>query len=114
MTVNELTSLGLPLNMNDGVTALAVESGLQWILQNTTFPYNPKTELPANVKLFLVKYVELMTANGLVTSESVGGALSQSFVDSTKYAYLLRQYASELLPMWYKSATFTPAGDRWK
>lgn len=113
MTVNELTALGLPLNVNDGVTALAVESGLQWILHNTKFPYKPGEELPANVKLFLVKYVELMTASGLVASESIAG-MSQSFTDSTKFAYLLRQYASDLLPKWYKSATFTPAANRWK
>lgn len=112
MTTEQLTALNLPVDMSDGMTALAVESGLDWIARNTTFIYDPAVELPANVRLFLLKYTELMTADGHVTSESLGG-MSQSFADGTQAAYLLRQYASELLGEWYKSATFTPATNRW-
>ena len=112
MTTKELTALGLPLDMTNGTVALTVQSGLDWIARNTTFELSPDKELPANVKLFLVKYTDLMTANGLVTSESLGG-MSQSFTDATNYAFLLRQYATELLGDYYKSASFTPAKRRW-
>lgn len=114
MTVSELTALGLPLDMEDGVTALAVESGLKWIEQNTTFPMDLTKDLPASVKLFLVKYVELFANDCTVSSESLGG-MSQSFSYGTQFAYLLRQYASDLLSEWFKGGgSFTPATSRWK
>ena len=112
MTVEELSALGLPLDMKDAENALAVESGLAWIAQNTTFVRQEGEELPANVKLFLLKFAETITQNGTVASESLGG-MSQSF--STKEAgSLLRQYASELLGEWYKGgARFVPAVGKW-
>lgn len=111
MTVDELSALDLPLDVTDGTTALTVESGLDWIARNTTFEIDLSKPLPANVKLFLVKFTETMLQNGTVASESIAG-MSQSF--STEGAgFLLRQYASELLGDYYKSAAFTPAKRRW-
>ena len=111
MTLEELTGLGLPLDMTNAENAIAVESGLVWIAQNTAFVREEGAELPANVKLFLVKYTEAMLHNGNVASESIGG-MSQSFVAGGGVS-LIRQYADELLSEWYRSAKFIPAQRKW-
>lgn len=112
MSSLDLSVLGLPLDTSDPTTALVVESGLEWIALNTTLQIESLEDVPVNAKLFLMKYAELMSANGLVTSESLGG-MSQSFADGTVHATLLRQYAADLLGKWYKAASFTPSARRW-
>jgi len=111
MTKDDIAGLGLPLELDD-VTVLAVESGLEWIEQNTTLELDLTQPLPGNVKLFLVKFAGVVTADERVTSESVGG-LSQSFSTETSAA-LIRRYASELLGGYYSAVRFVTATRRWK
>lgn len=111
MTSEEIIALGIPVDMTSE-NALAIESGLAWIAQNTTFVPTEGEELPANVKLFLVKFVETICRNGSVTSESIAG-MSQSF-STGEAGFLLRQYAEELLSEWYTGgAKFIPAVRKW-
>lgn len=114
MTREELNALGLPLDMNVAENALVIESGLSWIAQNTTFKHVDGEEYPANVKLFLLKFAEVMLKNSTVVSESIGG-MSQSFSTGDKAGLLLRQYAEELLGEWYSGgAVFIPAVKRYE
>jgi hypothetical protein len=69
-----------------------IECALQWVQNNTMLEFdytdeNVISNLPANVRLFVLKYVEVMDASASVTSESIEG-LSQSFAESDKSALL--------------------------
>ena len=109
------------LNLNlpeDGVTSLMAESALNWVLENTTLKFDiTNTEemeaLPASVKLFVLKYLEVMSVRSGVSSESIEG-LSQSFNSSDK-AGLLFELAETLLGKWLVSpVSFVPAVSRWE
>lgn len=65
--------------INDKLCML-VESALIWVQKNTkiTFDIEDLTALKADVRLFIVKYVEIMRLRTGITSESIGG-LTQSF-----------------------------------
>ena len=70
-----LLNLGLP---NNPQTELMIESALQWVLDNTTLKFDINKEedlkaLPAQVKLFALKYNELMSISAGVSSESIEG-----------------------------------------
>jgi hypothetical protein len=68
--------------------------------------------LPACVRLFLVKFVDINSVSGGVASESIEG-LSQSF-DTTNKGTLIWQYAEELLSGYLKTRIrFVAATDRW-
>ena len=111
MNIEEFMTLGVPVEATSE-NVLAVESGLAWISKNTSFVQAKGEELPGNVKMFLVKYVEIICRNGTVTSESLAG-MSQSF-STEEIGSLLRQYAETLLGEWYKGgAKFIPAVRRW-
>lgn len=116
MTQSQLESLklGLPLNAE---TCLMVESGLQWVLENTTLTFDLQNEeeleaLPPQVRLFLLKYNEAMSISSGVSSESIEG-LSQSFSSVDKSA-LLWDIAYSLLGKWLISPVrFVTAQKRW-
>lgn len=102
---------GLPLDVNVPETRIIVDSAIEWVKSNTTMELDPGEELPANVKLFALKFYEVMSAQAGVTSESLGG-MSQSF-DAAGSAAILRQYAAQLLAPYYASGKFIPMPGRW-
>jgi len=115
MTANDMTVLGLPLDTADPETAVMVESSLDWVAQNTTLKLDLTKELPSNVKLFAIKYCELMNQSVGVSSESLGG-MSQSFsVTTGEIGKILADLAAQLFGSAYKGRNrFVPAVNRWK
>lgn len=90
---------------------IMVDAAIEWVKNNTTMDIDPDSELPSNVKLFVMKFNEVMSAQAGVTSESLGG-MSQSF-DTSDKAMLIRQYAAELLSPYFSCAKFVSVGRRW-
>lgn len=119
LTIEQVQEIGLGLKQTDEQTCLLVESGLQWLLNNTTLKFNMNniTELkalPANVRLFLSKFTEIYGLRYGVTSESISG-LSQSFADANSLNNLLWQLADEILGDLLKSKVkFVSAASRWQ
>lgn len=117
VTAEQVKILRLGIQPIDDRLCLLVESGLLWVIKNTTLNFQiDKDEdletLPANVRLFIVKYIEIMKLRSGVSSESISN-LSQSF-DTTDKSTLLWEAAEELLSDELKSrATFVSAGNRW-
>lgn len=117
MTKEHVQKLDLGIAPIDSRTILMIESGFLWINDNTTLDidYNDQIVLDglsANVKLFIIKYFDLMSMTTGVTSESIEG-LSQSF-DTSNKSDLLWQYAYELFPNNLKSQmSFTSAKRKW-
>ena len=116
MTQEQLESLNLGLP-NDAETLLMVESALQWVLDNTNLTFDitdieELTALPAPVRLFVLKYNELLSVSAGVQSESIEG-LSQSFNSGDKSA-LLWEIAESLLGKWLVSPVrFVAATKAW-
>ena len=111
----EALNLGIPINAE---TCLLIESALSWVLDNTTLKFDiENTEelkaLPAQVRLFVLKYNELMSISAGVASESIEG-LSQSFNSGDKSG-LLWELAESLLGKWLVSPVkFVAAVNRWQ
>lgn len=109
--------MGLPLDTSDKEVALMVDAAFAWIQEHTTLEFNledPELELPPNVKLFIVKFCDLLTPTAGVASESLGG-MSQSFSNSGGTGFLLADLASQLLGTAYKDrCRFVSAVNRWK
>lgn len=118
MTAEQVKSLDLGIAPINAYSTLLVESGLHWVLDNTTlkFDCNNDEELKAlhpNVRLFVMRYVDIMGMSAGVVSESISG-LSQTFVTGDTTA-LLWQNAQELLGKWLISrARFVGAQRRWR
>ena len=117
MTKEQVKKLNLGIAPIDDRVVLLVESAFHWVNDNTvlSIAYNDDqalNELTPNVKLFVLKYFDVMSLDGAVSSESIEG-LSQSFSTSNK-SDLLWQYAYELFGDKLKSQmTFTTAKSRW-
>lgn len=117
MTSQQLESLGLGLANNAG-NCLMAESALQWVLDHTTLEFDIENieelkALPAQVRLFVLKYSEAMSISAGVSSESIEG-LSQSFTSGNKSA-LVWDIAESLLDEWLVSPVkFVAAQNRWK
>ena len=117
MTKEQVEKLELGIAPIDSQSVLMVESALNWINDNTTFNVDHEDDealgkLTANIKLFVIKYVDIMSMRPGISSESLGG-MSQSF-DSTTKSDLLWQYAYELLGDSVRSQfSFTSAKSRW-
>lgn len=117
MTIEELYSLNLPFANPTDETCLYVESALDWLKQNTNLEFDKKDietvkALPAGAKLFLYRYGDIMGADTLVQSESIGG-MSQSFKTSSRND-LLMDLANDLLSSYLKSSfSFVPAIKKW-
>lgn len=116
ITREQVESLKLSIAPIDERACLLVESALDWIKDNTTLKIEFTDEaiqaLPAQVRLFVLRYIDVMTMTAGVQSESIEG-LSQSFSSADKGA-LLWQYAEELLGKWLVSRVrFVTAQKRW-
>lgn len=118
MTKQQIEALSLGIAPIDDRVILVVESGLEWVLENTTLKFNMENEeelkaLPSRVKLFLTKFFDIQMMSTGVTSESAEG-LSQSFDRSNKND-LIWQFAEELLGKWLKGRVeFVAASSRWR
>lgn len=98
MTLEDITRLQIPIEPLDNTAVLYVESAIGWINQNTTLEYDINAlpeSLPSNVRLFIVKFNEIMHTDPNIASESIQG-LSQSFATNGK-GLLLYEYARSLL-----------------
>lgn len=117
MTSAQVESLKLGIAPIDDKTILTVESAFNWIADNTTLEIDLNDAkaleaLPANVRLFVLQYFDIMSIQAGVSSQSIEG-LSQSFTSETKKA-LIEQAAEEQLDKWLKSKVrFVTAKKRW-
>ena len=117
MTAQQIELLHLGIKPIDERTTLIVESGLEWVQNNTTLNFDKNNDadlkaLPSCVRLFLVKFFDVQMLSAGVTSESIEG-LSQSFDTSDKSA-MVWQFAEELLSPYLKSRVrFVSAKKRW-
>lgn len=104
----------LPIDINDGETRIMIDAALSWVKENTTLIIKAEEELPSNVKLFVVKFCDLMGQSAGVTSESLGG-MSQSFSSGNGTGFLLADLAAQLFGSAYKGRNrFVSAVNRWK
>lgn len=107
-------AMGLPLDTSDKEVAIMVDAALSWISENTTLNIDPSKELPSNVKLFIIKFCDLLTPTVGVASESLGG-MSQSFSTSGGTGFLIADLASQLFGSAYNGRNrFVAAQNRWK
>lgn len=117
MTAAELKEAGVPIEAEDALTVLKAESAIEYISNNTTLTADITDAdtikaLPAQAKLFIVKYCALMNAETGVSSESLGG-MSQSFDTSNRDGLLLDLASSLLGPYMKSQMRFTQASRRW-
>lgn len=105
-----ISRLAIPL---DSTNELAVSSAMAWLKENTTLDTDDPESLPSEARLFIVKYCELLSANGGVTSESIAG-MSQSF-DTKTLIQSIWEYANALLGAHLKSQVrFKSAVNKWE
>lgn len=88
MTAEEIKDCGIPIDDMSASTMLTVESALEYVKANTNLKFDLTDidsikALPSCVKLFVVKYNELISRETGVTSESIAG-MSQSFETGDK------------------------------
>lgn len=118
MTAQQVASLNIGFDSTvSDIELLMIESGFEWVLNNTSLEFDMTDDselqaLPACVKLFVRKFVELNSTIYGVTSESIEG-LSQSFDSNT--SDLVWKLAEELLDKYLNSRVyFVAAKNRWK
>lgn len=118
MTTQQIELLHLGIAPIDDRVTLIVESGLEWVKENTTLDFDMNNDedlkaLPSSVRLFLVKFFDVQMISAGVASESIEG-LSQSFDTSDKSA-MIWQFAQELLSPYLKSRIrFIAAQRKWR
>jgi hypothetical protein len=116
ISAEALINAGIPLSGSDTSTTLMCSAALDWIAENTTLEVDPASpesieKLPASAKLFVSKYVEVMSLNPGVSSQSIEGlSLSFSTVDKGS---MLWQLASTLLGKYLRQVRVYPAKRRW-
>jgi hypothetical protein len=117
MTAEDIKLTGIPIDASDSVTMLMIESAVEYIAANTSLDPDVNDietikALPSCAKMFIVKYNEIMSMEGGVTSESLGG-MSQSFATTDKDT-LLTDLLNTLLGA-YMNSQFkaVPAQRRW-
>lgn len=116
ITDEQIKILNLGIQPINDRICLLVENALIWVQKNTkiTFDIEDLTTLTADIRLFIVKYVEVMRLRAGITSESIGG-LTQSF-DTKDLNTAMWQIATEvftddeLLP----NCEFIGAKNRWR
>lgn len=111
ITFEAFTQAGIPLSGNDASELLKANAALEWLTENTTLEVEPIEKLPASAKLFVGKYVEIMSLNTGVSSQSIEG-LSMSFATTDKGA-MLWHLAQSLLGHYLRQVKFYPAKRRW-
>lgn len=117
MTPKDLQEIGLSFPCATPAICLMAEAALEWVLNHTTLEFDPKNLqevkcLPPGVKLFVIKYVEVMNATAGVKHENLQ---NMTLIFSSKEkGDLIRQYAGELMGDALKSgACFFRAKNRW-
>lgn len=109
-----MADYGLPIDTADAEVSIMVETALDWVEENTTLIIDRETELPNNVKMFVIKFCDLMGQTAGVTSESLGG-MSQSFSTTSGTGRILSDLAAQLFGSAYKGRNrFVSAVNRWK
>lgn len=117
LSIDDLQEIGLPVSNANGYTLLMASSAFDWLQTNTSLVFNiddiaTLKDLPPTVKLFVMKFIDIMRMGTGVTSESIG-SLNHSFDTSSKSA-LIWQYAEELLGGYLRSqVSVRPATKRW-
>lgn len=117
MTMDELVSLGLPVESSER-NLLHMNSALGWLADNTTLDvteddYEKIAALPSGAKLFLVKFCEVAEKDISVSSETVG-PMSQSF-SAAGADRLVMGLARQLLRAYLKpNVKFIPCKRRWR
>lgn len=113
MTKTQIENLNLGIAPIDARAEIVINSGIDWLSENTTIDTADINNIPNCAKLFLIKFFDLQMLSVGVTSESIEG-LSQSFDTSDKSA-LLWQIAEELLGNYLKGRVrFVPSTNRWR
>lgn len=116
ITAEDFVTIGLPIENPNAYTVLVVNSAFDWLKENTVLEIDTEDIeslriLPPVVKLFVLKFLDVMSLSTGVTSESID-TLSHSF-EADKTA-LIRQYANELLAGYLKSQVkVVPAKRKW-
>lgn len=117
MTAEELKALALPIEANE-VNRLYVGAAIDWINKHTTLQIDKVNlkdsvaALPDGAQLFICRYCEVLSTDGNITSESIGG-MSQSFGNMSK-SQQLWQIASELMGDYLKSqVSCVPNVSKW-
>ncbi|MGN1456955.1 MAG: hypothetical protein ACI4XP_03250 [Acutalibacteraceae bacterium] len=117
MTKEQAESLNLGITITDK-SLIMIETALDTVNRKTTINFDMNNDddlkkLPSRVKLFVIKYLELMNLREGVSSESITN-LSQSFVTADKNS-LLNGLLEELLgDDLVSSVRFVSAKNRWK
>lgn len=117
MTKPQIELLHLGIAPIDDRVTLIVESGLEWVKENTTLEFDMNKDeelqaLPSSVRLFLVKFFDVNMLSAGIASESIEG-LSQSYESGDKSA-MIWQFAEELLSPYLKSRIrFVAAERKW-
>ena len=118
MTTQQIELLHLGIAPIDDRVTLIIESGLEWVKENTTLEFDMNNDedlkaLPSSVRLFLVKFFDVQMISAGVASESIEG-LSQSYDTGDKSA-MIWQFAEELLNPYLKSRIrFIAAQSKWR
>lgn len=116
ITADDFATIGLPIENPDAYTVLVVNSAFGWLEANTMLQIDTDSvdslkALPPVAKLFVLKFLDIMSLGTGVSSESID-TLSHSF-ESDKSA-LIWQYAQELLAGYLKSqVSVTTAKRKW-
>ncbi len=108
-TLEFVQTLALPNQESfDEEEQLEILAGCHWAEQNTKFRFDEHPTVPATVKIFLLRFRDVLHS-GLacgVLSERMAGlsqaGLSQAFAVSHGLDGLIRQLACELLRPWYE------------
>lgn len=109
-----MINCNLPLDLCDTETSIMVETALDWVDANTTLEVDRESDLPASVKLFVIKFCDLMSQTAGIASESLGG-MSQTFSASGSSDLALSELAAQLFGSAYKGRNrFVIAQNRWK
>lgn len=117
MTKQQIELLRLGITPIDDRVILTIESGLEWLLDNTTLEFDMNSDedlkaLPSKVRLFLVAFNDIQNM-GFVASESIEG-LSQSFRTESSDT-LVWQKAEELIsPLLKSRVRFVTAKRKWR
>lgn len=116
LTLEEIRTLGLPIENIDEKICLYVNASLDWLRENTTLNFDKDDvdsvkNLPSGAKLFIVSFLETMEQNPAITSESIAG-MSQNFSIRLK-GDLLSELATAFLSEYYSCVKTIPNIDKW-
>lgn len=116
MTLEQAESLNLGIPINDK-TLIIIETALDLVLSRTSIKFDKNDhedliKIPARVKLFVMKYLELMGIREGVASQSISN-LSQSFFQNKNERFndLLNEILGDDL---ISEVKFVGAVNRWE